>query len=479
MELPEYAQQDAHGLADLIRRREVSAAEVADAALKAIEYVNPQIGAVVQSWSDEPITDDANAPFAGVPFLIKDLAITMQGRRSEFGSRLAAGNVATSDSTLMQRFRAAGLTTMGRTSTPEMAISTTTEPVSSGPTRNPWNKTRSAGGSSGGAGAAVGSGMVPAAHATDGGGSIRVPASFNGVFGLKPTRGRVSNGPAIDEVWSGFAAQHVLTRTVRDSAALLDAVQGGAIGEPYYTAAPEQTFLSEVMRERSGLRIGLLLHPLNGLSTASAVVDAVRSVAHLCESLGHHVTEVPLDIGVSWDGFVHANAQVWWANTAGWLDAVSAATGRAINADNLEPATLAAYNYGREVTGLALLGAMDVRNTVTRTMGGFFLDYDLLLSPTLPELPSEIGAYNVGQESLDGLGWINRVFTHSPFTAIANVAGLPAMSVPLSMDPATELPIGSQFMAGFGREDVLFGLAGQLERAQPWEHRRPRVWAGA
>ncbi len=478
MELSEYAQHDALGLADLIRRREVNTSEVAAAAMKAIEYINPQVGAVVQFWSDEPVTNDADAPFAGVPFLIKDLAISMQGRRSEFGSRLAAGNVATADSTLMQRFRAAGLTTMGRTSTPEMAISTTTEPVSSGPTRNPWNPRRGAGGSSGGAGAAVSSGMVPAAHATDGGGSIRVPASFNGVFGLKPTRGRVSNGPAIDEVWSGFAAQHVLTRTVRDSAALLDAVQGGAVGEPYYTAAPAQTFLSEVTREQAGLRIGLLLHPLNGLRSAPAVDEAVRVVAHLCESLGHHVTEVPLDIGVSWDGFVHANAQVWWANTAGWLDAVSAATGRAITADNLEPATLAAYIYGKKVSGLALLGALDVRNTVTRAMGRFFLEYDLLLSPTLPDLPPEIGAYNAGQEALDGLGWINRVFTHSPFTALANVAGLPAMSVPLSMDSETGLPIGSQFIAGFGREDVLFGLAGQLERAQPWQHRRPTVWAG-
>lgn len=480
MNLSDYTNHDALGLAELIASRQVSAAEVSAAALQAIELINPRINAVVESWSDETPepSGPVPAPFAGVPFLIKDLAITMKGRRNELGSRLAAGIVADADSTLMSRFREAGLVTIGRTSTPEFAISTTTEPLATGPTRNPWNTDRSAGGSSGGAGAAVAAGLVPVAHATDGGGSIRVPAASNGVFGLKPTRGRVSNGPAVDEVWSGLAVQFAVSRSVRDSAALLDAVQGGGIGEPYCIAEPERSYRSEVGRDPGTLRIGLLLHPLNGLRTASGVVAATQDAARLCESLGHRVEEVSLDLGMSWDGFVHANAQFWTANTAAWIDAVAAATGRAVDGTTLEPATLAAYAYGRRASGLDLLGALHVRNLVTRSVGRFFTQFDILLTPTLPDLPPPLGTYNKGQESVDGLQWVERVFNQSPFTALSNVAGVPAMSVPLSNDPDSGMPIGIQFAAGFGREDRLFRLAAQLETALPWSGRKPDVWAG-
>lgn len=477
MLVSEYASHDGLGLAALIRSRQVSAPEVAGAALAAIEAANPHVNAVVESWHNERPTGDTDAPFYGVPFLIKDLAITMAGRRNELGSRLAAGHVAGADSELMSRFRRAGLVTLGRTTTPEMAASTTTEGVATGATRNPWNTDRSAGGSSGGSGAAVGSGMVPMAHATDGGGSIRVPASANGVFGLKPTRGRVSNGPAVDEVWSGLAVQFALSRSVRDSAALLDIVQGGGVGEPYYIPGPERPYSQEVARGPGALRIGVMRHPLDGGRCDAAVSEATDHVSTQLAALGHHVEEVKLDIGVSWDGFVHANAQFWTANTSAWLDAVAEATGRTLDEDVLEPATRAVSAYGRQATAIDLLGALHVRNLVTRSMGAYFDRWDLLFSPALSELPLPIGEYNRNQETVDGLGWINHVFSRSPFTAVANVAGLPAMSVPLSIDGRTGLPIGSQFVAGFGREDLLFRLAGQLEQAMPWADRRPGIWA--
>ncbi len=478
MLVSEYASHDGLGLAALIRSRQVSAPEVAAAALTAMEAVNPPVNAVVESWHDEQPAGDTDSPFYGVPFLIKDLAITMAGRRNELGSRLATGQVAEADSELMGRFRRAGLVTLGRTTTPEMAASTTTEGVATGATRNPWNTDRSAGGSSGGSGAAVGSGMVPMAHATDGGGSIRVPASANGLFGLKPTRGRVSNGPAVDEVWSGLAVQFALCRSVRDSAALLDAVHGGGVGEPYYIPGPERPYLQEVTRSPGALRIGVLLHPLDGSRCDAAVSEATRRVSTQLAALGHHVEDVKLDIGVSWDGFVHANAQFWTANTAAWLDAVAGATGRSLDEGVLEPATYALWAYGRRATAVDLLGALHVRNLVTRSMGAYFAQWDILLSPTLAELPLPIGEYNRDRRTVDGLGWVSHVFKRSPFTAVANVAGLPAMSVPLSIDEGTSLPIGTQFVAGFGREDVLFRLAGQLEQTMPWADRRPSIWAG-
>lgn len=482
MNLHDYAVQDALGLAKLIENRDVAAHEVMAAALEAYNLVNPDLNAVVGIWPDEVIMPQSelatNAAFSNVPFLIKDLGATRAGRASELGSRIAAGMAAPADSNLMKRFRQSGLIPIGRTTTPEFAISTTTESIVTGPTRNPWNTSRSAGGSSGGSGAAVAAGIVPFAHATDGGGSIRVPAAVNGLFGLKPTRGRVSNGPFVDEVWSGLAVQFGISRTVRDSAALLDAVHGGGTGEPYYIPSPENTFLSALDADPQPLRVGFMLHPINGTQTSPAVADQLCLIARLCENLGHDVEEVQLDLGVSWEAFVHANAQFWGVNTAAWIDLVARLTGRKPDRDVLEPATSAVYAYGQKVSGLNLLEALDTRNSVTRSLGAFFDQYDVLLTPTLPNLPPLIGEYNNGQDHLDGLEWVERVFSYSPFTAAANVAGIPAMSVPLSVDAAIGMPVGSQFTAGFGQEALLFSLAGQLERALPWIGRQPSVWAG-
>lgn len=265
MELHEYTQYDAVGLAGLVARGEVTAAELTSAAETALAAVNPQINAVVESWPAEDVPVPGSTPLAGVPFLIKDLAVSMRGKRVEWGSRLAAGNVAELDSFLMRRLRRAGLVTLGRTATPEFAYSTTTEPVLYGATRNPWDLTRTPGGSSGGSAAAVAAGITPLAHATDAAGSIRVPAAATGLFGLKPTRGRVSLGPDADEVFNGLAVHGGLSRTVRDSAALLDLIQGPETGDPYFSERPRRPYLEEITREPGRLRVGLLTTPGAGV----------------------------------------------------------------------------------------------------------------------------------------------------------------------------------------------------------------------
>jgi len=480
MKLSEYVKFDALGLASLVAKKEVTAGELEKAAGGAIALVNPRINAVIEQWSGEGPSADSGAQggvFHGVPFLIKDVAISMQGKKVELGSRLGAGNVAGADSNLMRHFRNAGLVTIGRTTSPEMAFSTTSESAFNGPTRNPWNLERSAGGSSGGAAAAVAAGIVPIAHATDAAGSIRVPASSTGLFGIKTTRGRVSNGPFMDEVFNGFGVQLGVSRTVRDSAALLDAIHGPDAGEPYYTAKGEASFLSEVTRDPGQLRIGVMLDAWDGQRPAAPVRDATLDAAKLCTQLGHHVDDASLNIGVSWDEFVHANAQIWCANLVGWIEGLAAATGRTPDLSVLEASTLACYEYGKRASAAAYAGALDVRNRVTRAVAPFFEKYDVLLTPTLPDVPLPIGVYSNGAEAMDGLAWTARVFKHSPYTPVFNVAGVPAMSVPLGSDN-TGLPIGIQFVAGFARDHILFRLAGQLERSAPWIDRIPAVWAG-
>ncbi|MFD8705088.1 amidase [Kitasatospora sp. NPDC059648] len=479
MKLSEYATYDGIGLAELVARGEVTTAELAATAQLASDAVNPQLNAVVETWPAEDAPTPGSTPLAGVPFLIKDLAVAMAGKRTELGSRLAAGNVAGADSSLMARFRRAGLVTLGRTATPEFAYSTTTEGVLYGATRNPWDPARSPGGSSGGSGAAVAAGIVPLAHATDAAGSLRVPAAANGLFGLKPTRGRTSMGPDADEVFNGLAVHGVLSRSVRDSAALLDLVHGPEVGDPYTAPQPERPYAQEVTRSPGSLRIGLVTQPWGGRAVDGAVLDATLRAARLAESLGHRVTEVSIELGVDWEEFVLANARLWSTNLATWIDGFAAAFGRPADSTTLEPETLASYAYGRRVGGVEFVHALAMRNSVARAIGRYFTGHDLLLTPTLPELPVPLGTYAAGAEGEDGLGWIRQVLHRSPFTAAFNVAGTPAMSVPVESDPASRLPIGIQFAAGYGREDLLFRLAGQLEQAAPWAPRTPAVWAGA
>ncbi|MEV6423961.1 amidase [Streptomyces sp. NPDC051662] len=478
MRVSEYVSFDAVGLAELVAKGEVAPAELEAAAREAARAVNPRINAIVETWPADDEPSPGSTPLAGVPFLIKDIGVAMAGRRAELGSRLAAGNVAGADSSLMLRFRRAGLVTFGRTASPEMAYSITTEPVLYGATRNPWNVERSAGGSSGGAGAAVAAGVVPIAHGTDAAGSLRIPASYNGLFGLKPTRGRVSMGPGVDEVFNGLAVQGSVSRTVRDSAVLLDQIRGPEPGDPYFAQQPSRPYAEEVTRHPGSLRIGVLTRAWGGRRTATPVADALARTVRLLESLGHRVAEVTVDLGVDWDEFVLANARLWTANLTASIDGLAAAFDRPIDSSTLEPVSLAAYHYGQRVSGAQFVTALAIRNRVARSLARYFDTHDMLLTPTVPELPVPLGTYAEGAEALDGLGWIGRLFDRSPFTAAFNVAGTPAMSVPLTADAGTGLPIGMQFAAGYGLEGRLFRLAGQLEQASPWSGRTPTVWAG-
>ncbi|MGW5867267.1 amidase [Streptomyces sp. NPDC055239] len=478
MRIVEYVSFDAVGLADLVAKGEVTSAELETAAREAAQVVNPQINAIVETWPADDEPRPGSAPLAGVPFLIKDIAVAMAGKRMELGSRLAVGNVSGADSSLMVRFRRAGLVTFGRTTTPEMAYSTTTEPELYGATRNPWDLTRSAGGSSGGAGAAVAAGVVPIAHATDAAGSIRIPAAYNGLFGLKPTRGRVSVGPYFDEVFNGLAVHGSVSRTVRDSAALLDQIRGPEPGDPYFAQEPSRPYAEEVTRHPGSLRIGVLTHAWGGHRTTAPVADALSRTVRLLESLGHQVEEVTVDLGVGWEEFVLANARQWTANLTASVDELAAAFGRPVDLSTLEPPVLASYHFGQRVSGAQFVDALAIRNRVARSLARYFDAHDMLLTPTLPELPVPLGTHAEGAEALDGLGWLHRLFDISPFTAAFNVSGTPAMSVPVTADAETGLPIGMQFATGYGLEDRLFRLAGQLEQASPWSGRTPAVWAG-
>lgn len=482
MQLADYVEYDALGLAELVRKGETNARELADLALAALARVNPAIGAVVETWpEDVPALIDqapAGAAFSGVPFLIKDAVLHMAGKACEYGSRMAAGLVAGEDSALMARFRAAGLVALGRTASPELALSPTTEPVFYGATRNPWDLSRSAGGSSGGAAAAVAAGVVPLAHANDGGGSIRIPAACCGLFGLKPTRGRVSTAPDSEDGLNGLGVELAVSRSVRDSAALFDAVQGHVPGDFHCLPAPLRPYRDEVGRDPGRLRIGFLPWGLGERKADPVVAAGVEAVARTLEDLGHEVEPASIDPGIGGDEFGLLNARIWAANAASWIDAFAAATGRPIDGSTLEEITLSYYRFGRTVTAVDLLGAFEARNRMARRFAAWFAGHDVLVMPTLPTLPYETGAYARSLEGLRNEDLLMQAFRFMPYTPLFNVTGQPAMSMPLVHDAASGLPVGIQFAAGLCREDVLLRLAGQLEQAMPWAGRRPPVWAG-
>jgi len=474
MKMSEYLPYDAVGLARLVREGEVTAGELAQCAAALTQQWNPSINAVLELFDD---VDDiiasvpAEAPFAGVPFLIKDLVIQAEGRLNEMGSRLAAGLVAQGDSDLMVRFRQAGLVTLGRTPTPEMGYNVATETLQAGICRNPWDTTRSPGGSSGGAAAVVAAGIVPVAHANDGGGSIRIPAACCGLVGLKPTRGRVPIGPGAAEGLNGFGIELAVTRTVRDTAALLDAVQGPGVGDPYVIPAPDVPYASILQQAPRALKIGVSTEAWSGVAVDPEISAAVLAVARACESMGHKVEEAspPLDA----EAFARANTDLWSASIAHWVVDICAATGRPADHSTLEQATLAIHEHGLSVSAVDLLHAEDIFNGVSRDFGRFFSDYDLLLTPITAQLP-----WPIGQQASDGgnytaLGWTDHVFSPAPFTAVFNCTGQPAISLPLARSESG-LPIGIQFAAPYGREDLLLSLAAVFEQAMPWPKVAPQ-----
>ena len=476
------ASLDATAQAELVRSGEASPAELAEAAIERIEELNPQINAVIHEFFEDGLAAAAgglpDGPFKGVPFLLKDLGAAFAGQPYHLGMQLLKDMDFRSpvDTYLAQRFRDAGFVTLGKTNLPEIGILPTTEPRAYGPSRNPWNLEHSTGGSSGGAAAAVASGMVPVAHANDGGGSIRIPASECGLVGLKPTRQRISEGPLIGDVMSGLTHEFVVTKSVRDAAAILDAVHGPAPGDPYVAQPPSRPYTDELEADPQGLRIAVTTETLIEETAHADCVAAIEAVGPLLESLGHTTDQPDLD---AFEGFDLLNTFLtrWAAGQAAVLAQLGMIVGREITADDVEPLTWALAERGRSSSAPDYLGAVSIHQVTGRLWAGIYESgYDLLCVPTIGEPPPPLGTYD--DSGPDPFEAFERAFLTGTFTAPFNATGQPAISLPLHWNEAG-LPIGIQFVAPMGREDLLLALAAQLERAQPWADRRPPVFAGS
>jgi amidase len=476
MDLAAYAALDGIGLGDLVRKGEISAREAAETGLRAIAALNPAINAVIEVYPDAPHKVAAaplDAPFAGVPFLLKDIGSHDAGVTFELGSRLARGLKAPPvASELVNRFHASGVTVLGRTNIPELGSSCTTEPLLYGPTRNPWDTTRTAGGSSGGAAAAVAAGLVPIAHANDAGGSIRWPAAACGLVGLKPSRNLNPVGPDEALALNGLACEHIVSRSLRDTAAMLDWTAGPDAGAWCYTPRLDGSYLKRMEEKPGRLRIALDLEPRFPPTTLDPeVVDAIRSVAALCEEAGHSVEEAT--VAFDHEAMLPAFATIWATGLRGAVEGLSQVTGRPIDATTVEPHVLAAWRDMAKVSAVELNQALGMMNMVARAYGRAFATYDLILTPVGREAPFKLGLI----EQLPSgtfFEWFMGMCQYCPFTSAVNIAGLPAISLPLSWS-AAGLPIGSHFVAPMGQELRLLQLARQLEEMRPWAHRIPPV----
>ncbi len=473
--MDEFALLDATAQADLVRRKEIKTVELLDAAIARIERLNPTLNAVVTPLYDQareaasgPLPD---GPFAGVPFLLKDLGVEYAGAPLRAGSAFLRDYVSPDDSELVRRYKRAGLIILGKTNTPELGLVPTTEPLLFGPTHNPWDTSRTPGGSSGGSAAAVASGLVPAAHGNDGGGSLRIPASCCGLFGLKPTRARLPVSPGSD-IAGALGQDHVLTRSVRDSAALLDATAGPDLGAPYWAPPPVRPFAQEVSADPGHLRIAFATQTLTGVPLHPDCVAAVRDAAALCTDLGHELAEAAP--AIDGERLTQAFDTVWAAGCARTLDGLSRLHDRELTPALFEPLTWALYDRGRRVSASDYLLAVADLQQASRDVARFLLDYDLWLTPTLGEPPLPLGALAPAPD--DPLAGYFRAFAFVPFTPLANASGQPAMSVPLYWN-SEGLPVGVHFLAPFGDEATLFRLAAQLEAARPWANRRPPLSA--
>ncbi|SRR6266571_214033 len=475
MSLPdELAFLDATAQAELVRRKQVSSIELVDAAIARIERLNPTLNAVITPMFESarmaarsPLPE---GPFCGVPFLLKDIVASYAGVRTASGSMSLQDFVPDHDSELVVRLKKAGLIIVGKTNTPEFALLPTTEPLMFGPTRNPWDSGRTAGGSSGGSAAAVASGMVPMAHGNDGGGSIRIPASCCGLFGLKPTRGRNPLGPDAGDILSGLVSEHAITRSVRDSAALLDATSGPDVGDPYCAPTPARPFLQEVGANPGKLHIAFTTSAPTGVPVHPACVHAVEDAAKLCADLGHEVTDAgpKLDAELLTKSFM----AVWSAGCAAKMKGSAFLTRRKPAQDQFEELTWALAEQGRRISGAAYLLAVNALQTIARQIARFFLNYDVWLTPTLAEPPLPLGSFD--PRPGNPLHGVERAMAFIPFTPICNATGQPAMSVPLFWNEEG-LPIGTHFVGRFGEESTLFRLAAQLEAARRWGARRPAL----
>jgi len=475
----ELASFDATAQAELVASGSCSPAELIDAAIERIERVNPQLNAVVVPLFDRAREEARSpqlphGPFRGVPLLLKDLGCHVAGVSVYAGTKFLRDRkwISHTDSFLAQRFRAAGFVFIGKTNTPELGLSPTTEPDTFGPTRNPWDPNRIVGGSSGGSASAVAAGLTPLAHAGDGGGSIRNPAGACGLVGLKPTRGRTSSGPETGEGWAGCTTEHVITRSVRDTAAVLDAVAGPGTGDPYFATPPTRPYVEELDRDPGRLRIGCFTHNEHTPAHADAIA-AVAAAARLLVELGHDVDEAypraldEPDLGAFTSTAVSASV-------AKELQGMAHNAGERVTADDIEPATWAMAKRGWSLSAADYLEAVDALHAYGRRLRGWWREregeegFDILVTPTMAEPAPPIG--EVKGASID------RIIRLVPYTMPYNVSGQPAIGLPLHWT-SEGLPMGIQLIARYGGEDLLIRLASQLERKQPWEHRRPAIHA--
>jgi len=464
---------DAMAQAELIRNKELIPLELVDNAIERIEQLNPKINAVVT-----PIFDRArktasgsipDGPFRGVPFLIKDIIAALAGVPMSMGTALLKNYVPPQDSELIVRYKKAGFIILGKTNTPEFGLVPTTEPRIFGPTRNPWNIERIAGGSSGGSAAAVASGMVPVAHGNDGGGSIRIPSSCCGVFGLKPTRARISLAPLAGDL----ICEHVLTRSVRDSAAILDLTAGPVSGDPYWAPPQERPFIEEVGTNPGKLRIACSMDLTGEGVIHPDCKQAVEETARLLEDLGHIVEEATPELIIDLEALNKAFITVWVSGVASIIDTIMEAAGIKAQPDFFEPFTWFQYEKGREFTASEYLRSVALKQRLGREIAAFHQKYDVMLTPVLAQPPVPLGTFDVREGEEPTKAW-DRVVAFMPFTALQNSTGQPAMSVPLFWNNEG-LPIGSHFVGRFGDEATLFRLAAQLEEARPWANKRPPI----
>ena len=471
----EYGKYDAVGLAELVKSGEVTTEELLEEALERMRALQPELNVVVTDMEAEARQAVADGlpegPFTGVPFMLKDLNCQYAGVPMQNGSRFFADFIPDHDAEIVTRQKNAGLVCIAKTNTPEFGLCATTEPVAHGPTPNPWDLERSGGGSSGGSAAAVAAGLVPAAHATDGGGSIRIPASCCGLVGLKTTRGRTPVGPVLGENLNSVG--HVVCRTVRDTAHLLDAIAGPEIGAPNWSPPVTTPFANAVGADPGHLKVAVSKQVHTGSLLDPACADAVDQTAGLLSELGHQVDEVAPPIDLDWI------AQVWrliaGVNVASNLDRYQAASGRNLGPDDLEPISRLSAEEGRRVSGADYLKTIQDIHAYGRQMAHFQNDWDILLTPTLAERPLPLGVLVMTSEDIDT--YYDRLFRYIAFTPQQNLSGQPAITLPLHMSD-DGLPVGVQLASRFGEEELLIRIASQLEVARPWAGRRPPVHAG-
>ncbi|NWG46967.1 MAG: amidase [Alphaproteobacteria bacterium] len=475
MRQEDYLARDGLGLAALVARGEVSPEEVLDAAIARLSAMNPAINAISARFFDlgraAIRAGLPEGPFRGVPYMTKDLETAVKGAPLANGSRLFAGRAMDYDSTLTERLKRAGLVLFAQTTSPEFGLTATTESLLHGPTRNPWNLERTPGGSSGGAAAAVATGIVPMAQASDGGGSIRTPASCCGLFGLKPSRARVPRGPYRTESWCGYSVAHAITRSVRDSAALLDATQGPERGARTIARPPERPYLEEVGRPPGRLRIALVTRPPTDVPVHPDCLDALADAGRLLEDLGHHVEEAtpPVD----GEALARGITAIVATDVRRILEDEGRARGRPVTEGEVELITWKLHELGGRLTGMDLLRALDAAQTAGIAWGAFTTTYDVALSPTLGKPPIELG--KVALTPSDPDAYAQELAGFMPFTSLHNATGAPAMSVPLAWN-TDGLPVGLMFAGRIGDEATLFRLAAQLEKARPWADRHPPLW---